>query len=136
MSTIPWPAWASPARSAETVPWRRALARFFHAFEVPSAVAEHAAGAAARARAQHFLISRECDGRWRVESGGAAGAPSFPLLSEAIVFARGTCEAAPATIELRIGEVTAVVHQDAGWPRAICRAAAHGLRPAKGAPRA
>lgn len=128
MNTIPWPAqrWTGPSR--EKLPWLRALAGLFGTLAWPLARDEAGSSAAAFGPPKRFLIAQGSDGRWRVESGGDRAKPLFVLLSEAIVFARGTCEAAPATIELHIGEIVAVIHQEAGWPKSICREAARGSR--------
>ncbi len=115
LRTAIWPPRVRPgARSGK--PWWTHVAAYFRA---------HAAGPE-RSRAgdvasrRHILIAQGLDGRWRLGGEGHATGPDFALLSQAVVFARDAFGAAPATIELRIGDVVAVVHQAAGWPNSIC----------------
>ncbi len=113
VSTITWRGrmWTAPHFGAPSW-WRSLAARLATAPERP----------AARRGVSRFLITRESDGRWSVKGGSEETAPHFELLSQAVVYARGSCGGAPAMIELRIGDVVAVIHQSAGWPKAICGA--------------
>jgi len=99
--------------------WSRLTQRFSPIDSMDAAEAEPAVAGVSRAVAR-FLISQRYDHRWSVESSGRAGGAGFTLLSQAVAYARSECDAAPATIELRIGDVVAVIHQAAGWPKSIC----------------
>ncbi|HUI16431.1 MAG TPA: hypothetical protein VL244_02115 [Alphaproteobacteria bacterium] len=99
--------------------WSRLAACFRTEAAKPAAEPEHSRAGDVRIP-RRILIAQGHDGRWRAGGEGYAKGPDFALLSEALVFARDGCAAAPATIELRIGEVVAVVHQGAGWPKPIC----------------
>jgi hypothetical protein len=114
-----WPTRSWPGTPSGK-PWWSHLAAFFRAEAVtPAAEPERSLAADVGSR-RRILIAQGLDGRWRVGGEGYATGPDFALLSQAVVFARDTCAAAPATIELRIGDVVAVVHQAAGWPKSIC----------------
>ena len=73
-----------------------------------------------RAGVRRFVVTRLEDGSYSVEGAGPGAAPRFALLSEAVSFARESCAAAAATVELRLGEVMATIRQARGWPQAIC----------------
>ena len=58
--------------------------------------------------------------RWQVEWDHAEGKPAvFPTPALALVFAKGSCCARPATIELRAGSLYIVVQQEQGWPKSF-----------------
>jgi hypothetical protein len=77
---------------------------------------------ATHARLPRFRISQSDKGGWRVEHAGHPIGTVFAQLSQAVQCARDECRGAAATIELDIGGFFAVVHQAAGWPKAICAA--------------
>jgi len=93
------------------------MERFSHAL---SASPDRGAHGRFAAGGRRLVIERLDDGAFRVEGAKEGPAPRFKLLSEAVRFAREACAAAPATVELRIGDVVAVIRQAAGWPQAIC----------------
>jgi len=73
-----------------------------------------------------FRVWLEGSDRWRIEQAGSgrekAEMPGgiFPDLSTALEYARMMSGGAETTLELYIGPVYAVVHQDRGWTRPIC----------------
>ena len=64
-------------------------------------------------------IVHEPTGSWSVH--GLANRPVayLPSLAASVEYARRECAAAPATIELMIDGLYAVVHQQEGWPRQL-----------------
>jgi hypothetical protein len=68
-----------------------------------------------------FRLWLDRNQRWRVEPDRPQGSTGlFADLPDAVAFAKRICSGAPATIELRMGGVYAVVHQARGWPNPIC----------------
>ncbi len=120
MSTIHMPArLGTGTASRKPSWWSRFTKRFSPIDSRDAAEAEPTVASESRA-ATRFLISQRYDHRWSVETSGRAAGAGFTLLSQAVAYARSACDAAPATIELRIGDVVAVIHQTAGWPKSIC----------------
>jgi hypothetical protein len=66
-------------------------------------------------------IYHEPDGQWLFE--GVPGYPPrlFADLAAGLEWAERAVSSAPAQIELYIDGVYAVVHQEKGWPRKLCR---------------
>jgi hypothetical protein len=62
-------------------------------------------------------ICSDSRGTWSVHGLSPLPVKHFPSLSASIDYARKECAAAPATIELFIDGLYAVVHQESGWPR-------------------
>ena len=58
-------------------------------------------------------------GSWSVHGLSPLPVKHLPSLSASIDYARKECAAAPATIELFIDELYAVVHQERGWRRRL-----------------
>jgi hypothetical protein len=58
-------------------------------------------------------------GTWSVHGLSPLPVTQLPSLSASIDYARRECAAAPATIELFIDGLYAVVHQERGWPRRL-----------------
>jgi hypothetical protein len=58
-------------------------------------------------------------GTWSVHGLSPMPVKHLPSLSASIDYARKECAAAPATIELFIDGIYAVVHQERGWPRRL-----------------
>jgi len=67
----------------------------------------------------HLKISRDAWGTWSVHGLSPVPASHFPSLSASIDYARKSCNAAPATVELFVDGMYIVVHQERGWPRQL-----------------
>jgi hypothetical protein len=74
-------------------------------------------------------IRRDVWGTWSVHGLSPLPVSHLPTLSASIDYARKECAAAPATIELLIGEFYAVIHQEQGWPRQILGSESNRLQP-------
>ena len=118
MSTIHMPARLGTA--AHKPSWWSRFTKRLSPIDSKDAAGAESAVAGVSPAATRFLISQRYDHRWNVETSGRAAGAGFTLLSQAVAYARSACDAAPATIELRIGDVVAVIHQSAGWPKSIC----------------
>ena len=68
-------------------------------------------------------IRSDSRGTWSVHGLSPLPVKHLPSLSASIDYARKECAAAPATIELFIDGLYAVVHQERGWPRPLRRGA-------------
>jgi len=64
-------------------------------------------------------ICRDVWGTCSVHGLSAAPASHLPSLPASIEYARKTCDAVPATIELFVDGMYIVAHQDQGWPRPL-----------------
>jgi hypothetical protein len=64
-------------------------------------------------------ICSDSQGTWSVHGLSPLPVKHLPSLSASIDYARKECAAAPATIELFIDGLYAVVHQELGWPRRL-----------------
>lgn len=64
-------------------------------------------------------ICSDSQGTWSVHGLSPLPVKHLPSLSASIDYARKECAAAPATIELFIDGLYAVVHQERGWPRRL-----------------
>lgn len=64
-------------------------------------------------------ISYDVGGTWSIHGLSPTPENSFPSLSASIDYARNSCNAAPATIELVADGMYMVVHQELGWPRQL-----------------
>jgi hypothetical protein len=68
-----------------------------------------------------FRLWLDRNQRWRVEPSQPQGPTGvFAELPDAVAFAKCSCSGAPATVELRMDGLYAVVHQERGWPKPIC----------------
>jgi hypothetical protein len=64
-------------------------------------------------------ISRDVWGTWSVHGLSPIPVSYLPSLSASIDYARQSCNAAPATIELVVDGMYMVVYQERGWPRQL-----------------
>jgi hypothetical protein len=64
-------------------------------------------------------IYSDSRGTWSVHGLSPLPVKHLPSLSASIDYARKECAAVPATIELFIDGLHAVVHQESGWPRRL-----------------
>jgi hypothetical protein len=64
-------------------------------------------------------ICRDVGGTWSVHGPSPVPVSDLPSLSASIDYARQTCNAAPATIELYVDGMYIVAHQERGWPKAL-----------------
>jgi len=67
-----------------------------------------------------FAVSCGNDGVWTVEGSAFAQARRLPDLPAALDCARRACDAAPATIQVRVDGMYICMHQPKGWPRRMC----------------
>jgi hypothetical protein len=77
-------------------------------------------------------IVHEPAGSWTVHGLGSPPVAHLPSLAASIDYARRECDEAPATIELVIDGLYAVVHQPNGWPREVVPSEFHECRAAGG----
>jgi hypothetical protein len=80
--------------------------------------------------ALHLRIRRDVSGTWSVHGLSPVPASGLPSLSASVDYARKECAAAPATIELLIGQFYAVIRQEQGWPRRLVAAESYRPPPA------
>jgi hypothetical protein len=64
-------------------------------------------------------ICRDVGGTWSVHGPSSVPVSDLPSLSASIDYARQTCNAAPATIELYVDGMYIVAHQERGWPKGL-----------------
>ena len=69
---------------------------------------------------RRFSLSRDCNGIWRLAGSSDGCAPKFPDLATALDFARRTCDAEAATIEIWVDGLYICMHQPKGWPPSTC----------------
>ena len=81
--------------------------------------ARHVALSRANHMSLHLKISRDACGTWSVHGLTPMPASHLPSLSASIDYARKSCNAAPATVELVVDGMYIVVRQERGWPRQL-----------------
>ena len=64
-------------------------------------------------------ISRDVCGTWSVYGLSPIPVSYLPSLSASVDYARRSCNAAPATVELVVDGMYMVVYQERGWPRQL-----------------
>src|SRR4051812_2573985 len=64
-------------------------------------------------------FTREPGGEWTVVTADGRRHGNFPDIEDAFLFARRSCEAAPATLWLNIDGLVVVMQQDYGWTRPL-----------------
>ena len=64
-------------------------------------------------------ISRDVCGTWSVYGLSPIPVSDLPSLSASIDYARQSCNAAPATVELVVDGMYMVAYQERGWPRQL-----------------
>src|SRR5450432_2585954 len=64
-------------------------------------------------------FTREPGGEWTVVTAGSRRRGDFADIEAAVLFARQSCEAAPATLWLTIDGLIVIVPQDRGWTRPL-----------------
>jgi hypothetical protein len=64
-------------------------------------------------------FTREPDGEWTVVTADGRRHGNFPDIGDAFGFARQSCEAAPATLWLKVDGLVVVVLQDRNWTRPL-----------------
>jgi hypothetical protein len=71
----------------------------------------------------HLKIYLEQTGEWLFEGLPCCPVRRFSDLGEGLDWAKRQCQSGPALLELYMGCLYAVVHQERGWPHNLCRPA-------------
>jgi len=106
----------SPASRAGEPLWLRWLNRLVGAAR---GLSVRRVGAGTQSREPIFRIAQIGRDRWIVERPGAAVEHTFPDLDRAVAFIRHESGAAPATVELRIGDLYVVARFDPNQPGSL-----------------
>jgi len=95
------------------------LRRFGRAGATGPAVLVRPVTPAPEARAPLIRFTREQQGDWTVVTADRRRRAGFADLVDAFLFARQSCDAAPATLWLDVDGLVVVVPQDRGWTRKL-----------------
>jgi hypothetical protein len=64
-------------------------------------------------------LTREPGGEWTVVTADRQRRSHFAAIEDAVLFARQSCQSAPATLWLDVDGLAVIVPQDRGWTRPL-----------------